>query len=492
MGKKEKKQDVVPDDDEEPHLTTVDDVDDKIAVLRRGAPPPALSFEDFRDSFGLNGTGINPHKSRDTREILQSDLTSVFGPQRAKSGFWFGDVKNPKVKSAIARLYPIVYQKPSLIKTKLIGKEFAIGIVADVVKGLDVDWASFAHITNRNQRSAWQKKMKAALEMKAALTERNFSDILEEEDMDSLMQGDILVKGEPGELPCGGLGGQSSSWIENKKRESNDLHNLVELELLAVRIDMEAAVKEKQRLDSKVEGVRIMLDSMDATCKEYKKKLEGCTELHELPTMQMTFDFYEATFKRTAGEYNAIVADQQLQASLHEKLVQREAFLVSQQSILAKQLSNLRSGRPGLALHPHPMCNSLELEVMDSDSIMVTNCVLCDCPFSYNDILVCSCRHVYHPWCAVSWFSTSVKCVEKSCSVVHPDWYKSFGFGELPISLEEKADALDCDLQRKLALSERTAAAKRTGADIGMLPSTCASCFCDSFNVHNVNIGVRV
>ena len=120
---------------------------------------------------------------------------------------------------------------------------------------------------------------------------------------------------------------------------------------------------------------------------------------------------------------------------------------------------------------------------MDSDSIMVTNCILCDCPFSYNDILVCSWRHVYHPWCVVSWFSTSIKCVEKSCSVVHPDWYKSFGFGELPISLEEKADALDCDLQRKLALSERTAAAKRTGADIGMLLTTCACCFCLSFNV---------
>lgn len=211
-----------------------------------------------------------------------------------------------------------------------------------------------------------------------------------------------------------------------------------------------------------------MLLSMDATCKEYKRKVEECSELQELPMMKMTLDFYEATLKKTEGEYKAIVADQGLQSTLHEKLVRREAFLVSQKSLLAKQLSNLRSGRPGLALHPHPMCNSLENELADSDSIKLTNCVLCDCPFAYNDILVCSCRHVYHPWCAVSWFSTSVKCVEKSCTVVHPDWFKSFGFGELPISLEEKADALDCDLQRKLALAERSAAAKHTGADIGM------------------------
>jgi len=155
IGKKEKKTKIDSDDESEPNFLTVDDVDDKIAVLRRGAPPPRLSFEDFRDSFGLNETGINPHKSRDTTEILQGDLTVVFGPQRAKSGFWFGDVKDTKVKAAIARLYLIVYQKPYLIKTKLVGKEFAIGIVADVVKGLDVDWASFAHITNRNQHSTW-------------------------------------------------------------------------------------------------------------------------------------------------------------------------------------------------------------------------------------------------------------------------------------------------------------------------------------------------
>ena len=94
-----------------------------------------------------------------------------------------------------------------------------------------------------------------------------------------------------------------------------------------------------------------MLLSMDATCKEYKRKVEECSELQELPMMKMTLDFYEATLKKTEGEYKAIVADQGLQSTLHEKLVRREAFLVSQKSLLAKQLSNLRSGRPGLATH---------------------------------------------------------------------------------------------------------------------------------------------
>jgi len=87
MVKKEKKPCTLVDDESYPPLLTVDEVDEKITILHRGVPRPSVSFEDFRDRFGLNGTGINPHKSRDTVEILQSDLTSVFGPQRGKSGF---------------------------------------------------------------------------------------------------------------------------------------------------------------------------------------------------------------------------------------------------------------------------------------------------------------------------------------------------------------------------------------------------------------------
>ena len=39
------------------------------------------------------------------------------------------------------------------------------------------------------------------------------------------------------------------------RKKNHDLEGLIELELHAVKIDMQSAVKEKQRLDSKVEGV---------------------------------------------------------------------------------------------------------------------------------------------------------------------------------------------------------------------------------------------
>ena len=51
----------------------MDDIDDKIVVLRRGAPPPTMSFEDFRDSFGLNGTG----SIRTNLETLQRSFKAI-------------------------------------------------------------------------------------------------------------------------------------------------------------------------------------------------------------------------------------------------------------------------------------------------------------------------------------------------------------------------------------------------------------------------------
>jgi len=49
-------------------------------------------------------------------------------------------------------LYPIVYGKSTTPKSKLLGKEFAKGIVTKVVKGILLSWSSFGHETNINQQ----------------------------------------------------------------------------------------------------------------------------------------------------------------------------------------------------------------------------------------------------------------------------------------------------------------------------------------------------
>jgi hypothetical protein len=66
-------------------------------------------------------------------------------------------------------LYPIVYGKSFVPKSKLLGKEFTKGIVAKVVKGILVSWANFGHETKINQQGKWQSKLNILIAKKASL-----------------------------------------------------------------------------------------------------------------------------------------------------------------------------------------------------------------------------------------------------------------------------------------------------------------------------------
>lgn len=103
MGKRPIKTAPVESDDETDSGLALDEVEDRIAVLGRGRPPLPYTLEDFRDKFGLSASGINPHRARDCKGITQTDLVEVFGPQRGKSGFFFGDCKDSELRSAIQK-----------------------------------------------------------------------------------------------------------------------------------------------------------------------------------------------------------------------------------------------------------------------------------------------------------------------------------------------------------------------------------------------------
>ncbi|KAG0596509.1 hypothetical protein M758_UG261200 [Ceratodon purpureus] len=210
-----------------------------------------------------------------------------------------------------------------------------------------------------------------------------------------------------------------------------------------------------------------MIKNMKGTCESFKLQMKNCDVKEELWKLKKTLDFYIERAARSESEYEGLLEEKFLKEAAYIKLERREAFLQDQVGKLEKQVFSMRSGRPDLAMHPHPMWNSFGTKDLQCDFVKITTCVLCDSKFSYGDIVVCSCRHVYHPWCALSWFSKSVKCVEESCSKVHSDWWKSFSFGELPTMLEEMAQELDCKGASNVVLSARTAAAERTGADIG-------------------------
>lgn len=46
--------------------------------------------------------------------------------------------------------------------------------------------------------------------------------------------------------------------------------------------------------------------------------------------------------------------------------------------------------------------------------------------FPFGDLLLCSCKHAYHPWCAVHWLRDTSLCAYSNCDAVHPRWLQSW------------------------------------------------------------------
>ncbi len=62
-------------------------------------------------------------------------------------------------------------------------------------------------------------------------------------------------------------------------------------------------------------------------------------------------------------------------------------------------------------------------------SLVIKDCCLCGFPFPHCEIVVSSCRHVYHPWCALAVFSKASECCAVGCKQVQPiQWIMSFGW----------------------------------------------------------------
>lgn len=150
---KAKEEDGQTDSEEELNLY---DIDGAISKLKE--PPSALHIEDFVNAFGLEGTGINPHRFK-KGEVPDEIVTELFGRRCGKggrAGYKWQDCTDKAVLARVKHLHPIVYQHdqdtmPSFLKIK-----FAQGIALEHVNGRGtVNWAAYGQETNHTQRVRW-------------------------------------------------------------------------------------------------------------------------------------------------------------------------------------------------------------------------------------------------------------------------------------------------------------------------------------------------
>lgn len=176
-------------------------------------------------------------------------------------------------------------------------------------------------------------------------------------------------------------------------------------------------------------------------------KMEGIQELMEEEAAKVKAARVEL------GKAEAAMAS--LTRSLENSQLQFDA--------LAAEKFQLTAGRSTLNCLPWPMVYSPEDPPSpsrdfwdDSRFIRITACSLCSFPFPQSDIVVSSCKHLYHPFCASVVFSRNCKCVAEGCfKLSHPAWHRSFGWGEPDAELSQRELTLGLAEERKRIMKDR-------------------------------------
>lgn len=172
-------------------------------------------------------------------------------------------------------------------------------------------------------------------------------------------------------------------------------------------------------------------------------------------------------------KHEAQLKSLQAQLEIKERDCKEESrrcvFQERQCAILREQHSLLQKMLPGLFIQPHPMCYSNEIEDSKLAYMLVTDCALCEKPFPLNDIIVGHCRHLYHPWCAMSHFRLSCHCAHPDCKVqMSFGWLKSFGFKEPDASLYPNSELQELEESRLATINLRKEIALAVCPELGM------------------------
>jgi len=123
-------------------------------------------------------------------------------------------------------------------------------------------------------------------------------------------------------------------------------------------------------------------------------------------------------------------------ANSDSKVLEREITdLAHHRAAIEEQIFSMKASSR-VAMWPRPLLHDHTPE--DDTHLDLQPCSFCNRFFSAFDIVVASCRHMYHPFCIASLCSKKNQCV--TCGeIFHPGWWRSFGFRELDSKLQEKA-----------------------------------------------------
>ena len=172
-------------------------------------------------------------------------------------------------------------------------------------------------------------------------------------------------------------------------------------------------------------------DSAEDTDLSTADKIKKPKPASQKTPLQLHRDWCEDLVKGHEAALTAFSAQLEIATRTAEDQQRKEAFLAESQQILATQMDSLIRFKAGLPMFPHPLPYPVGSSSFAEFEVLVSRCEKCLVGFGFNDIILSSCRHSYHPFCALMHFRVSNCCAKPSCGkMVSSEWAKSFGFSE--------------------------------------------------------------
>jgi hypothetical protein len=264
--------------------------------------------------------------------------------------------------------------------------------------------------------------------------------------------------------------------VPERMAHLSEVVSILLMELESLKTEEKSATVTRDESAQKVRGVELVLQSFEAQLQAFEASLpSGSRTIKDDAKKDVILDMLQEhrdQLKKLQDESARIESElQQVLTNLDLKQTQLAA--------MTEELSRLKRGGCPSGLQPWPLIypdNRPGGPVLQY--VHVTICSLCGFEFPNFDIVVASCVHLYHPWCALVVFGKgSGRCVKSNCGgYPHPDWFKSFGWGVPNEFIQEKAQLLGCQMEGTRLLAAREEKAKANCLTVGK--SLCVHSVC--------------
>lgn len=122
-------------------------------------------------------------------------------------------------------------------------------------------------------------------------------------------------------------------------------------------------------------------------------------------------------------------------------------------------------------VYPEVVAEDVTPQFGEGISLQITCCTLCHYGFPDFDIIVASCSHMFHPWCAWAVFSKSAKCCDSQCKgEINLNWHQSFGWRCKDPKMMEQENTVGDEEDNQRLLAERASKYEVECPSVGNVP----------------------